>query len=1030
MASRSTESSPANESSDGGGSVSLSDPLRFSFGSHQPSRFRTITAAFFHHAQIRPHALAARDLSRLPLRTITYGELASRGRRLAVRLRTLGVRPGDRIPLVAKRSIEMLIGIVAILSCGAQYVPLDGGVVPDSTLRVVLEQSGGTIALCLASTEHRLLGLDGACKAVVIDEDDEELRSMEKSYPFEETFVDLAREDLGCYVIYTSGTTGKPKGVDVTHRNVTNLVCLSPGDLGVKPGVRVGSVLNISFDMGAWEVLAGLCNGGTLILRGSNWDQALREIDVLICTPSILAKYSPEMYPDIKVVATAGEPSGQRIADLWASHGTYYNCCGPTETTIVNTMAKHVPGGPLTIGAPTPNNSVYVLDESLKPVPFGQPGIMWGGGHGISRGYVGLPEITAAKYALDSFANDGSMMYNTGDIGQWRADGLLDILGRSDDQVKVKGFRVELDGVSASINSCLGITRATALLVKGEIHGFLEPAYISIDFVRKHLALRQPYYAMPTRFHALEALPETSNGKLDKRALLALAESSATELAEPPAPNSRALAAPLATERAEAQRELKTSASRSTVSTSGSDSSGSDSTESNEKPDLTTDIPGKRMKQPFRGLISRVFIVYRFLFSLVGLGNVGALVAIFVTGTNRQWLGTLTAINLTLAVLIRQDFVINALYTLCCSVPRSWPLFIRKRCAKIYHLGGVHSSAAVSASMWLIASNVVNITCQLDTSTCNATEPPQSLAVAIVSWILASFFLAMFAFAWPLFRKRNHDLFEKVHRFIGWSMLGLFWAQVVLTINDTKRIHESLGAACVRAPTFWLLIVASCCIVSSWLFLRKVPVDSEVLSPHAIRLHFDYTVPVNGSFTRISKKPLIEWHSFATIPSPRPVNGRNKGYSLVVSNAGDWTKDIIQNPPSHLWVRSVPTCGVMRIATLFNRVVVIATGSGIGPMLGHIQNPNCPTQLIWSTPNPEKTFGRALLDSIQEKIPNAVIHDTKILGRPDLVKMGYNLVRSFDAEAVIIIANEKITKKVVYGLGTRGVPAFGAIWDS
>ncbi|CRK15267.1 hypothetical protein BN1723_010606, partial [Verticillium longisporum] len=288
----------------------------------------------------------------------------------------------------------------------------------------------------------------------------------------------------------------------------------------------------------------------------------------------------------------------------------------------------------------------------------------------------------------------------------------------------------------------------------------------------------------------------------------------------------------------------------------------------------------------------------------------------------------------------------------------------------------------------------------------------------------------MFVLAYPSIRKTYHNLFEKTHRFVGWTMLGLFWAQIVLKTNDDKATDLSLGDACVRSPAFWLLTVATLSIASSWFFLRKVSVDAEVLSNHAIRLHFDYTVPVNGSFTRISHRPLLEWHSFATIPAPEPVDGRPKGYSLVVSNAGDWTRACIEKPPTHMWVRGVPTCGVMRIATLFNRVVVIATGSGIGPVLGHIQNPSCATQLIWSTKQPEKTFGEGLLRTIKGKIPDAVIHDTKKLGRPDLVKMGYNLAKSFNAEAVIIIANEKITKKVVYGLETRGVPAYGAIWDS
>jgi hypothetical protein len=249
----------------------------------------------------------------------------------------------------------------------------------------------------------------------------------------------------------------------------------------------------------------------------------------------------------------------------------------------------------------------------------------------------------------------------------------------------------------------------------------------------------------------------------------------------------------------------------------------------------------------------------------------------------------------------------------------------------------------------------------------------------------------------------------------------------MLSIEAGRKATQALGDAVVRNPVFWLLIVATLSIASSWVFLRKVPVRSEVLSNHAVRLHFDYTQPVNGSFTRLSKKPLSEWHSFATIPNTK---AEPNGYSLVVSNAGDWTKSTINEAPEHIWVRGIPTCGVMRIATLFNRVVVIATGSGIGPLLGHINQPSCPTQLIWSTPNPEVTFGSGIIKSIKANIPDAVIHDTKILGRPDLVKMGYNMAKASQAEAVIIIANEKITKKVVYGLQTRGIPAYGAIWDS
>ncbi|KAJ4250659.1 hypothetical protein NW762_011918 [Fusarium torreyae] len=958
--------------------------------------FPTATAAFYHHARTCPDATALRDLTGSP-KELTYGQLARRAQELTAHLIAQGVCPGSRVPLVAKRGLDMIVGIWAILSCGAQYVPLDGGVVPDETIRRVLEQSKSGVVLCMASTKHRIISQHPGQTVVVIDET--EAISLK-----EDVHVDLSTPDTGCYVIYTSGTTGEPKGVDITHGNVANLVCLSPGNLGVAPGTCVGSVLNISFDMAAWEIFACLCNGGTLVLRGSNWEPTLEQIDVLICTPTILSKYHPTQFPRIKTVATAGEPTTTGLADLWAKHGTYWNCCGPTETTIVNTMQKHIVGQELSIGRPTPNNKVYILNEESEPVPVGATGVMWAGGLGVSRGYIGLREKTAERYKPDSFAKDGSTIYNTGDLGRWRPDGSVEILGRVDDQVKVKGFRVELDGVSASLVSAPGVSRAAALLIDGEIHGFTTPRQCDVTTTIKHVQQHQPYYAVPTHLHLLDDLPSTPNGKVDKTRLKALA------LAK------QSIAAQSCDNEKEqmAHVELKSQSSMSSLGTLA------------EKLDLEAGMPDKTMARPLRGLRHRIFIVYRTLFSLIGILNLAALICVIALQLKSEWLGTITAINLAIAVLVRQETIINVLYTVFCSVPKHLPLWIRTRCAKIYHLGGVHSGAGVCATAWLVISTVRGTICNAGFCEGHATG---SLATQVVSWVLCGLLCSMVATAWPSFRKQHHNLFERFHRFAGWTSLGLFWARVVLAINDSRPQHQDLGLAAVKSPDFWLLMVATVSIASSWFFLRKVPVEAEVLSDHAVRLHFDYTVPVNGSFTRISQRPLIEWHSFATIPNPQ-ANHHAKGYSLVVSNAGDWTRSCIQNPPSTIWVRGVPTCGVMRIATLFNRLVVIATGSGIGPLLGHIVQQSCPTQLIWSTPRPEETFGKELVSQVRTAVPDSIIWDTKAQGRPDLVRMGYNLAKSFDAEAVIIIANEKITKKVVYGLETRGIPAYGAIWDS
>lgn len=572
----------------------------------------------------------------------------------------------------------------------------------------------------------------------------------------------------------------------------------------------------------------------------------------------------------------------------------------------------------------------------------------------------------------------------------------------------------------------------------GEIHGFLQPATCDLSIVRSHIETTLPYYALPAHYHVLESFPLTQNGKVDKPALRKIVEESkdtnSTALVTCPSPVVLPSKEGPITTVTEIYEKSSEYGSRSSA-TSG-DFSSRYSEAGKEELGLDNAVPEKGLPQPLRGLIYRIFIPYRFLFSVVWMANAAAVIAVYLTGAGREWLTNMVAINLVVAALIRQDFVINALYTISCSVPKSWPLWIRASCGKIYHLGGVHSSAASCSALWLLAANVNDVAC-LSLATC-PNYPRQSPAYMVLSWMLTAMFFTMMGFAWPSFRKANHNFFERWHRFMGWTMLALFWTQAMIGVADTARANSTpFGKALVSTVPFWLLVVATTSIALSWCWLRRVPVTSEVLSNHAIRLHFDYTVPVNGSFTRLSFRPLVEWHSFATIPAPEPhraiENGPAEfpaGYSVVVSNAGDWTKRCINNPPRQVWVRGVPTCGVMRIATLFNRVVVVATGSGIGPCLGHLQRPSCATQLIWSTRDPEKSFGKDMVNALRRSIPDAVIWDTNKLGRPDMVKLSYNLAKQFKAEAVIVIANEKITKNIVYGLETRGVHAYGAIWDS
>lgn len=211
-----------------------------------------------------------------------------------------------------------------------------------------------------------------------------------------------------------------------------------------------------------------------------------------------------------------------------------------------------------------------------------------------------------------------------------------------------------------------------------------------------------------------------------------------------------------------------------------------------------------------------------------------------------------------------------------------------------------------------------------------------------------------------------------------------------------------------------------------WLRLRRVDVRTERPSPHVALARFDYgETPFAGSSTAISRSPLKEWHSFANVPAPG-----ESGFRLTISRAGDWTGSFIDDLPSKVWTKGITTAGVANIEVLFERVVYVATGSGIGPCLPHLLAAEVPSRLVWATRDPRATYGDALVDEILAVQPQAVVWDTSREGKPDMVALAYAAYRDFGAEAVICISNKKLTWQVVHGLEGRGIPAYGAIWDS
>ena len=479
----------------------------FGWGPEVEPRFKTIIDGFHHFVHVQPNAIAAEQCGE----TITYEALNARANALVRLLRDRGVGHGDAVCLYLQRSIPMLIGIIAAMKLGAYYVPQHVGVATDESLLHIANVTGSKAVVTLPELVHALpCGLP-------------EILAVGDTHGSDDLMTAAQPEDLAI-MLFTSGTTGRPNGVQVTQKNLCNVLQTGPGDLGMRPGVRVGQILSIAFDMAAWETLGALSNGATLVIRGKSIQETAEAVDVVIATPSILSSLDAERCHNVKVAAVAGEPCPRPLADTWASFCHFYNSCGPTETTIINTAERHLPEKPvLSIGRPTPNNTVYILDDDLNPLPIGEKGEMWAGGDCVTAGYLDNPELTAERYRPDPF-RPGHKMFRTRDLGRWTEDGGLEHFGRVDDLVKIRGFRVELDGVSAALEAACGCKQAVTLKFDDRnLVSFISPANACPKEALASVEAMLPYYNKPSLVVPVEDLPRTPRGKLDKRLLLKIA---------------------------------------------------------------------------------------------------------------------------------------------------------------------------------------------------------------------------------------------------------------------------------------------------------------------------------------------------------------------------------------------------------------------------------------------------------------------------------------------------------------------------
>ncbi|OED49559.1 hypothetical protein AB838_05720 [Rhodobacteraceae bacterium (ex Bugula neritina AB1)] len=435
---------------------------------------------------------------------------------------------------------------------------------------------------------------------------------------------------------------------------------------------------------------------------------------------------------------------------------------------------------------------------------------------------------------------------------------------------------------------------------------------------------------------------------------------------------------------------------------------------------LETTDPGARPYNWRRITRHPALMEYRRLAFLVAAVNL----AVFTVGLyGGHWLtgdgfalgpiADMALINLSLGILIRQQRVVNALFWLATRIPVSWPLWIRWSAGKVFHFGGLHSGGTVAGTVWfgfLLYAMVAN--------RLNGAALPSDLTLGLSAAMIALMTLMVISAIGPI-RARFHNAFEKIHRFAGWTVLALFWAQTLSLTRDT-------GGDLLQTPAFWMLCLITLSIASPWLTLKRVDVGIVKPSNHAVLVRFDYgDTPFPGSSNAISRTPFGEYHSFANIPAPD-----QSGYRLAISRAGDWTGRFIDNPPEKVWVKGITTSGVARIEVLFKKVVYVGTGSGIGPILPHLLAGEVPNRLIWSTRSPRATYGDALVDEIEAHTENPLIWDTDARGKPNLSALALQAVRDSGAEAVIVISNQKLTRRVVHDMETLGIPAYGAIWDS
>lgn len=476
----------------------------------------TLAEAFELSLSQYPDQLAVEGLDR----SLTYSELDAETRRVARVLVQHGVKAGDIVCIIADGSVSWLLAIMSVVRTGAAYCPVDN--------KFPAERQSYMMSLChppvvLYPSASIRQNHSGHASAVQLDV--ETILASES----DATFVpksQAAPHDLAV-ILFTSGTTGFPKAVQLEHKPILSVLSWAPTRLRSKPGQRNAQLLSLGFDCCVTEVFSSLLYGATLVLKDPGDPLAhLSKVDAIVATPSLVTNLDPADYPNLKVVTLMGEPLPVALARRWLPGRILQNSYGPAETTLMTNAHQLRADGPISVGKPIPRVAFYILDAMGRPVPTGVAGeIFVASGLQVSRGYRNNPEETEYRFLQDPF-RPGWKMFRSGDMGRWNEDGDTEIIGRTDSQVKLRGFRIDLGDIEATVARlgapALGVDNVAVVVTGGALRAFVTPATVDTRALMQTLREHLPEYSTPSNVTALDALPLSPNGKVNRKELAAM----------------------------------------------------------------------------------------------------------------------------------------------------------------------------------------------------------------------------------------------------------------------------------------------------------------------------------------------------------------------------------------------------------------------------------------------------------------------------------------------------------------------------